>query len=125
MIKAVATDIDRTLTISGNNYKLTVEAVKAIRVLEEHGIPVILISGNSLPIVVGLRDISGPVLGENGCVIFYKGRKYYVTREMAKTLPKLFMKNLKATLFTHGKIAIENLTYVKNTLKTLHSLYQK
>jgi len=72
MIKAVATDIDRTLTISGNNYKLTVEAVKAIRVLEEHGIPVILISGNSLPIVVGLRDISGPVLGENGCVIFYK-----------------------------------------------------
>jgi len=41
MIKAVATDMDRTLTVIRNNYRLTIEATKAIRVLEEHGVPLI------------------------------------------------------------------------------------
>jgi len=98
MIKAVATDIDGTLTVSRNNYKLAIEAIKAIRLLEEHGIPVILISGNALPIVVGLSryiGTSGPVLGENGCVIFYKGRKYYVTRETARNVAEIVYKELK------------------------------
>jgi len=98
MIKAVATDIDGTLTISRNDYKLSLEAIEAIRALEKHCIPVILISGNALPVVIGLSrylGTSGPVLGENGCLIFYKGRKYYLTKESAIETAKAISEKFK------------------------------
>jgi len=88
MVKAAATDIDGTLTVSRNGYKLSLEA---IRTLKKHGIPIILVSGNALSVVIGLSrylGTSGPVLGENGCLIFYRGRKYHVTRESAVEVAK-------------------------------------
>jgi phosphoglycolate phosphatase (TIGR01487 family) len=74
-IRLVATDIDGTLTERRGSLILSLEAVSAIRELEENGIRVSLVSGNSIPIVAGLArylGASGPSIGENGCVLFYR-----------------------------------------------------
>ena len=75
-IRVVATDIDGTLTERRGNLLLSLEAVKAIRMLEARGIPVVLVSGNSIPVVAGLARYlgsTGPSVAENGCVLFWRG----------------------------------------------------
>ncbi|RLG73579.1 MAG: phosphoglycolate phosphatase [Thermoprotei archaeon] len=90
-IKAIIADVDGTLTINREDYRLEIEAIKAIRKAEEQGIPVILISGNALPIVVSISryiGTTGPVIGENGCLIFYKGKILNVATFSAKDAVK-------------------------------------
>ncbi|RLG75231.1 MAG: phosphoglycolate phosphatase, partial [Thermoprotei archaeon] len=53
-IKAIVTDIDGTLTINREDYRLEIKAIKAIRKAENNGIPIVLVSGNALPVVVSL-----------------------------------------------------------------------
>ena len=75
MIKAVAADIDGTLT-DCEDY-LCVEAITAIRELEERGIMVILCSGNALCVTKALArymGCTGPTVSENGAVVEYKGK---------------------------------------------------
>ena len=72
-IKAVATDIDATLT--DEKRRLSVEAAAALHETERHGVPVILVSGNVLPMCHSLNiylGLSGPVVAENGGVVFWK-----------------------------------------------------
>ena len=74
-IKAVATDIDGTVT--DGSRRIPPEAVSAIQALERAGIRVILASGNVLPIAYGLAQYlgaSGPIVAENGGVVYYRGR---------------------------------------------------
>ncbi len=73
-VRAVATDIDGTITTGGR--RIPPESVAAIQRLEESGIRVILASGNVLPIAYGLSQYlgaTGPIVAENGGVVFYKG----------------------------------------------------
>jgi phosphoglycolate phosphatase (TIGR01487 family) len=75
MIKAVATDIDGTLT-DCEDY-ICIEAISAIRELEERGIKVILCSGNALCVMKALAKYigcTGPTVSENGAVVEYKGK---------------------------------------------------
>jgi phosphoglycolate phosphatase (TIGR01487 family) len=70
--KAVATDIDATLTDPSRLIDL--EAIKAIREVEESGIPVMLVSGNILWTVQSLSryiGTTGPLIAENGAVVMY------------------------------------------------------
>ncbi|NOZ31274.1 MAG: phosphoglycolate phosphatase [Crenarchaeota archaeon] len=79
----IATDVDGTLTIRRGELLLSLEAIRAIRELEENGIIVSLVSGNSLPITAGLAryiGAKGPVIAENGCVIFYKGETIHLCK---------------------------------------------
>lgn len=70
-MKAVAVDIDGTITDTAR--KLCPEALKAIRMLESRGIPVILATGNILcyaraaSVLIGT---SGGIVAENGGVIY-------------------------------------------------------
>ncbi len=69
-IKAVAADLDGTLTVARGSTLLEVEAVKAVRMLEESGIQVAIVTGNSLPVAAGVAKYlgsTGPVFAENGC----------------------------------------------------------
>lgn len=82
-VMMVATDVDGTLTIRRGELLLSIEAIEAIRELEEHNIMVSLVSGNSLPITVGLAryiGARGPVIAENGCVVFYNGETTHVCK---------------------------------------------
>lgn len=97
-IKAIVTDIDGTLTINRKDHKLEIEAIKAIRRAESNGIPVILVSGNALPVVVSLSTYigtSGPVICENGCLVFYKGKIYNVATFSSRKAVPMVMEKFK------------------------------
>lgn len=81
--RMVASDVDGTLTERRGNLLISLEAVRAIRLLEQAGIRVSLVSGNSLPITAGLAryiGATGPSVAENGCTVFYQGRIIHVCR---------------------------------------------
>ena len=72
-IRAVATDIDATLTDAQR--VLSLAAAEALRLTESAGVPVILVSGNVLPVCHSLNvylGLSGPIVAENGGVVFWK-----------------------------------------------------
>ncbi|AEH24773.1 phosphoglycolate phosphatase [Pyrococcus yayanosii] len=76
MIKAISLDIDGTITYPDR--RLHEEALKAIRKAEELGVPVMLVTGNSIPFAEAasiMIGTSGPVVAEDGGAISYrKGR---------------------------------------------------
>ena len=76
-IKLFATDVDGTLTESRGSFRLNLRAVEALRILEERGVVVSLITGNGYEIAAGLAryiGVSGPIVAENGCLLFEKGK---------------------------------------------------
>jgi phosphoglycolate phosphatase (TIGR01487 family) len=73
-LKLVAVDVDGTLTESSRSLRLSPHSIEAVRVLRSKGYIVVLITGNVLPIAVGLSiylGTEGPVVAENGCIVFY------------------------------------------------------
>lgn len=89
-VKAVATDIDGTLT--DDKERISCKAIKAIRNLESRGIPVILASGNTLCVLKTLKNYigcSGALICENGAVVEYKGHiKVFGRMDEAKIVLK-------------------------------------
>ena len=73
-IKVLITDVDGTLT--DEKKRISTAAIEALRSVEAAGIPVMLATGNVLPIAYGLASfigLTGPVVAENGAVIHYEG----------------------------------------------------
>jgi phosphoglycolate phosphatase (TIGR01487 family) len=73
-LKALATDVDGTITSKGAG--ISVEAIQAIRHLEDMGVPVILASARPFPILNILREYigcTGAVVCENGGHVEHKG----------------------------------------------------
>jgi phosphoglycolate phosphatase len=71
--RVVVTDVDGTLTDSTR--RLDPEAVRAVRRVEDRGVPVILATGNVLPIALALHrslGLSGPIVAENGGLVWWK-----------------------------------------------------
>ena len=82
--RAVVTDIDGTLT--DVDRRLDVRAIAAVRTLEARGIPVILATGNVLPIALALHrslGLSGPIVAENGGLLFYRSDGREVVEKLA------------------------------------------
>ncbi|MGC2789529.1 MAG: phosphoglycolate phosphatase [Thermoplasmata archaeon] len=72
-LRAVVTDVDGTLTDAGR--RLDARAVHWVRRLESHGLPVVLATGNVLPIALALHrslGLSGPIVAENGGLVYRK-----------------------------------------------------
>jgi phosphoglycolate phosphatase len=73
--RVVVTDVDGTLTDVSR--RLDPDAVRAVRSLEDRGIPVVLATGNVLPIALALHrslGLSGPIVAENGGLVWWKDR---------------------------------------------------
>lgn len=114
-IRAVATDIDATLT--DRRRRLDLRAVAALRRLEDRGIPVILASGNVLPYVKALSifaGFSGPLVAENGGVVHWNDReRVFASRARAEAaldrLKKIVpgVKSLSSNRWRVSAIAIE------------------
>jgi phosphoglycolate phosphatase (TIGR01487 family) len=74
-IRLILSDVDGTLTERRGSLLLSLEALEAVRALEGAGIPVGLVTGNSVPVAAGLAryiGATGPIVAENGCTVFYK-----------------------------------------------------
>jgi phosphoglycolate phosphatase (TIGR01487 family) len=81
MVKAVAVDIDGTLT--DEKRRLHLGAVEGIRRLESLGIPVILATGNILLVTETISTMvgtTGPIIAENGGIVkdLVSGRVHYL-----------------------------------------------
>ncbi|HEV2166782.1 MAG TPA: phosphoglycolate phosphatase [Thermoplasmata archaeon] len=73
-VRALITDVDGTLT--DRSRRLDPAAVRAVRGVEDLGIPVLLATGNVLPIALALHrslGLSGPVVAENGGILYTEG----------------------------------------------------
>ncbi len=96
-LRLVALDIDGTITVDKKvgEFRLELDAIKAIRKLEEIGVKVSFVTGNSVPVVAGLAryvGASGPQVAENGCVVFYKDKVYRVCRYSTRTVAELLLR---------------------------------
>ncbi|HJX04310.1 MAG TPA: phosphoglycolate phosphatase, partial [Thermoplasmata archaeon] len=72
-VKALAVDIDGTL--ADDSRRVNLEAVAALRKVQDSGVPVMLASGNVLPIAYALSNylgLTGPIIAENGGIVCYK-----------------------------------------------------
>jgi phosphoglycolate phosphatase len=73
-LRAVVTDVDGTLT--DESRRLDPGAVAIIREIEDAGYPVVLATGNVVPIALALHrslGLSGPVIAENGGMLYERG----------------------------------------------------
>ena len=78
-IRAVVTDIDGTIT--AGNRLVSTKVIEALRRVEGKGLPIMLASGNVLPIAYGLAGfigVSGPVIAENGGVVYHNRTVKYL-----------------------------------------------
>ncbi len=88
MIKAIAIDIDGTL--SDEKRRLGLGAVEKVRELEERGVPIILATGNILCVTESASffiGTSGPLIAENGGIVTYpktRETKYFGDIEKVK-----------------------------------------
>ena len=74
-VKAVAIDVDGTLT--EDSRRIGLGAIAALRKVEDSGVPVMLASGNVLPIAYALSTylgFRGPIIAENGGIVCYEQR---------------------------------------------------
>ncbi len=97
MIKLILADLDGTLTEDKGVYKISIEALDALRRAENTGIKIALVSGNSYPVLRGLHNylgITGGVVAENGCVIYY-GKKIKLCKKMDINILSEFRENFK------------------------------
>jgi phosphoglycolate phosphatase len=65
------TDVDGTLT--DRSRRLDPRALVAVRALEDRGVPVVLATGNVLPVALALHrtlGLSGPIIAENGGLLW-------------------------------------------------------
>lgn len=71
--KALAVDVDGTL--ADDSRRVSLEAVGALREVQDSGVSVMLASGNVLPIAYALSNylgLTGPVIAENGGIVSYQ-----------------------------------------------------
>ncbi len=74
-VKALAVDVDGTLT--DESRRVNLDAVKALREVQDSGVPVMLASGNVLPIAYALSNylgLTGPIIAENGGIVTHGQR---------------------------------------------------
>lgn len=77
-VKAVVVDIDGTLT--DDTRRMSLEAVSALRRVDDSGVHVMLASGNVLPVAYAISTymgFHGPIVAENGGVVCH-GQKVWV-----------------------------------------------
>ena len=132
-IKLVAVDIDGTLTRKRGDVLLSIEAIEAIRALEDNGIVTSLISGNSLPVTAGLAGYigsSGPALGENGCIALYRGELIHLCsgkpgREVVERLKPLGFRETWQNSFRVHEIALMHPKPTREVLARAFSIVEE
>ena len=77
LIRAIACDIDGTIT--NDKKQLQPLAMTSLRKVQNRGMPVMIASGNVLPVALGLSSLigtRGPIIAENGGLVSYQERIY-------------------------------------------------
>jgi len=76
-VRALAVDVDGTL--ADDSRRINLDAVRALRRVQDSGVPVMLASGNVLPIAYSLSNylgLTGPIIAENGGIVCHEQKIY-------------------------------------------------
>lgn len=96
-LRAVVTDVDGTLTNAER--RLDPTAVAWTRRLERRGLPVLLATGNVLPIALALHrslGLTGPIVAENGGIVYRRENGQDVVEKVADR--RIAMRGYRALL---------------------------
>jgi phosphoglycolate phosphatase (TIGR01487 family) len=91
-IRLLVADVDGTITESRMGFRIPLEALQALLRLEESGIRVAFVSANALPVLAGLGrylGLTGPLIGETGCLAYYRDRVLHLCRRSAKEATRI------------------------------------
>lgn len=80
-VRALAVDVDGTLT--DDSRRVSLDAVAALRDVQDSGVPVMLASGNVLPVAYALSNylgLTGPIVAENGGIVCYNQKVWVLGR---------------------------------------------
>lgn len=97
-VKGVVVDIDGTL--SDSTRRVGLEAIAALRKVNDSGVVTMLASGNVLPIAYSLATycgLDGPIIAENGGIVCHR-QKIWVLADPEK--PRRAYEHLKANMTT-------------------------
>ncbi|MCI4349072.1 MAG: HAD hydrolase family protein, partial [Thermoplasmata archaeon] len=98
-LRTVVTDIDGTLT--DRDRRLDPRAIEAIRRLEARGIPLVLATGNVLPVALAIHrclGLSSPIVAENGGLVYWpEGRGGRIDRRSRRSLALAAFRRLRAS----------------------------
>jgi len=130
-LKALAFDIDGTIT--DDRRILCLDAVKAIREVESKGIITIVATGNVLPVAYTISEFigsSGPIIAENGGVIFFKDvfeRIILGNRKKCLRLIKILEKEgIKVERTLTDMCRLSEVTLLRNVpVEIIHSIMAK
>ncbi len=94
-------DLDGTITEDRGTYRVPLEALEAARRLQEAGVLLGIVSANAIPVLAGVArylDIRGPVIGETGCMAYYREELIHLCRESAREAAELVERDFKGQL---------------------------
>ena len=127
-VRAIAVDVDGTLT--DRKRHISTEAIAAIREAESRGIPVIIASGNVLPIAWALQRFigtSGPVVAENGCLVSHRQVDHDVAdgevamRAWAVLSSRWDLMRLYTDQWRRNEVVFENVDFLDEILEALET----
>ncbi len=117
-VRALAVDIDGTLTVDRGVFTLDLGAVELLRRVAERGVHVIMVTGNSVPVVAGLARYLGfdasPQVAENGCMVFYRGSRVRTCGGDAREAAKLVEEILSDILYPSWQNIYRHCDYAFN-----------
>ncbi len=124
-LRVLAADIDGTLTIDRGVFTLDLAAVKKLRELTAHKVHVILVTGNSVPVVAGLARYLGfensPHVAENGCIVFYRGSRYRVCSVDVSDVARVIEDELSEYLYPSWQNIYRHCDYAFNLRKDMRA----
>ncbi len=117
-LRALAADIDGTLTVDRGVFTLDLEVAGLLRELRRKGVHVILVTGNSVPVVAGLARYLGfedsPQVAENGCMVFYRGSKFRVCVQDVTQAARLIEERLGHLVYPSWQNVYRHCDYAYN-----------
>ena len=99
----LAVDIDGTITErrARGDFRLSLEAVEALRLLEDSGVRVMLVTGNSVMVTAGVAryiGVSGPHVAENGCLVYRRGAVTHACQSTARAAARALEEEMSGVL---------------------------
>ena len=117
-LRALAADIDGTLTVDRGVFTLDLEVAGMLRELRRRGVHIILVTGNSVPVVAGLARYLGfedsPQVAENGCMVFYRGVRLRTCMEDVTAAAKLVEEKLSHLVYPSWQNVYRHCDYAFN-----------
>lgn len=115
LIKAMVCDVDGTITDASK--RIQVVGIAALRRMQERGYPVIIASGNVLPVAFGLSAFIGlkaPVVAENGGLVSYQEKIYQL---QSREVPERAFAHLKQRMPEVERLFTDNWRETEVALK--------